>query len=56
MLAQRAYQRAWSLYVATASNFQMFARVLSLDLAQRARQDMILCFGYLKALRASMGS
>ncbi|MCI73778.1 hypothetical protein A2U01_0095042, partial [Trifolium medium] len=45
-----------SLSVAAVSNFQMFALYLSLDLAQRARQDMIFCFICLMALRASMGS
>ncbi|MCI89269.1 hypothetical protein A2U01_0110557, partial [Trifolium medium] len=36
MLAQQACQRARSLSFAGARNFQIPARVLSLDLAQRA--------------------
>ncbi|MCI80467.1 hypothetical protein A2U01_0101738, partial [Trifolium medium] len=36
MLAQRACQRARSLVVAGARNFQVPARVLSMSLAQRA--------------------
>ncbi|MCI75360.1 hypothetical protein A2U01_0096629, partial [Trifolium medium] len=55
ILAQRASQLAWSLSVAGARNFQIPAHVLSLPLAQRARQDNIFCFGILMALRASMG-
>ncbi|MCI55811.1 hypothetical protein A2U01_0077062, partial [Trifolium medium] len=51
-LAQRAYQRAMSLSLVEARNFQVPARV---SLAQRAWQNIIFCFGILMALRASMG-